>query len=79
MELVRMNMNGQDFDKELGGKLENIVQDFSDKKGSEKPERLTSHQRPNHLRYKFDQEEYTKIRRLTKNTTHNCLHSVSDH
>ena len=31
MELVRMNMNGQDFDKELGGKLDNIVQDFSDK------------------------------------------------
>ena len=31
MELVRMNMNGQDFDKELGSKLDNIVQDFSDK------------------------------------------------
>lgn len=32
MELVKLNMNEQKFDKELGGKLNKIVKDFDDKK-----------------------------------------------
>ena len=42
MELVRLNMNKQNFEKELGAKLDNIVQDFEDKKynNAERPESL---------------------------------------
>ena len=51
-------MYGENFDKELNGKLEKITIDFEDIKYSQKLESLSSHLRPSHLKHIFDQDTY---------------------